>query len=117
MRADASGGPERPEINPDVAGTPVYDAGEKEAKGRSGAARSRNAAGGVISPLAGNLYLHWFDKEFHRPGAQAQLAGAKLVRYATILWCYRAIGQTSVWLIESKLEQWLKLVINRTRHA
>lgn len=23
--------------------------------------------GGVISPLLANLYLHWFDKVFHRP--------------------------------------------------
>src|SRR5258708_11016041 len=38
--------------------------------------------GGVISPLLSNLYLHWFDKQFHRADGPSQWAGAKLVRYA-----------------------------------
>ena len=38
--------------------------------------------GGVISPLLSNLYLHWFDKVFHRVGGPAQWADVKLVRYA-----------------------------------
>jgi retron-type reverse transcriptase len=37
---------------------------------------------GVISPLLSNLYLHWFDKVFHRADGPAQWARAKLVRYA-----------------------------------
>ena len=36
----------------------------------------------MISPLLSNLYLHWFDKVFHREGGPAQWAKAKLVRYA-----------------------------------
>src|SRR5437867_11149371 len=28
--------------------------------------------GGVISPLLSNIYLHWFDKVFHRPGGPGQ---------------------------------------------
>jgi RNA-directed DNA polymerase len=28
------------------------------------------------------VYLHWFDKLFHRANGPAQWAGAKLVRYA-----------------------------------
>ena len=38
--------------------------------------------GGVISPLLANLYLHWFDKVFHRAEGPAPWAGAKMVRYA-----------------------------------
>jgi RNA-directed DNA polymerase len=38
--------------------------------------------GGVISPLLANLYLHWFDKLFHRSDGPYQWANARLVRYA-----------------------------------
>jgi RNA-directed DNA polymerase len=36
--------------------------------------------GGVISPLLANLYLHWFDKLFHRGDGPAEWATARLVR-------------------------------------
>ena len=38
--------------------------------------------GGVISPLLANIYLHWFEKAFHRPDGPATWAKAKIVRYA-----------------------------------
>jgi RNA-directed DNA polymerase len=38
--------------------------------------------GGVISPLLANLYLHWFDKMFHRSDGPFHWANARLVRYA-----------------------------------
>jgi RNA-directed DNA polymerase len=38
--------------------------------------------GGVISPLLANLYLHWFDKLFHRDDGPYRWADARLVRYA-----------------------------------
>lgn len=38
--------------------------------------------GGVISPLLANLYLHWFDKLFHRSDGPYCWANARLVRYA-----------------------------------
>ena len=38
--------------------------------------------GGVISPLLANVYLHWFDKVFHRPKGPARWGDAKLIRYA-----------------------------------
>jgi RNA-directed DNA polymerase len=44
--------------------------------------RQGTPQGGVISPLLANLYLHWFDKAFHRPGSPAQAERARLVRYA-----------------------------------
>ncbi len=38
--------------------------------------------GGVISPLLANLYLHWFDKLFHRSDGPHRWANARLIRYA-----------------------------------
>ena len=71
---------------------------------------------GVISPLLANIYLHWFDKLFHRADGPAQWAGAKLVRYAddfVVLARYQSDRLTG-W-IESKLEGWLGLEINREK--
>jgi len=68
------------------------------------------------SPLLSNLYLHWFDKLFHRADGPAQWAGAKMVRYAddfVVLARYQGIRLTG-W-IESKLEGWLGLEINREK--
>lgn len=72
--------------------------------------------GGVISPLLSNLYLHWFDKVFCRPNGPGEWANAKLVRYAddfVVLTRYpsKAIAQ----FVESKLEQWMGLELNRDK--
>ncbi len=72
--------------------------------------------GGVISPLLSNIYLHWFDKVFHRPDGPGQWANAKLVRYAddfVVLARYqsRRIAE----FIESKLEGWMGLALNRDK--
>ena len=97
--------------------TPVYDSGEEGGEGEQWSRSEKGTPqGGVISPLLANLYLHWFDKEFHRPGAQPHWAGARLVRYAddfVVLSGYP--GKRLYGWIESKLEQWLKLVINRDK--
>ena len=72
--------------------------------------------GGVISPLLANLYLHWFDKLFHRCDGPAQWAGAKLVRYAddfVVLARYQGTRLTN-W-VEAKLEDWMGLEINREK--
>ena len=72
--------------------------------------------GGVISPLLANVYLHWFDKAFHRPGGPAQFAGAHLVRYADdFVVLARHMGPRIVAFIEEKLEHWLGLEINREK--
>jgi len=71
---------------------------------------------GVLSPLLSNVYLHWFDKLFHRADGPAQWAGAKLVRYAddfVVLARYQGTRLTG-WT-EDKLEDWLKLEINRDK--
>ncbi|TAJ79166.1 group II intron reverse transcriptase/maturase [bacterium] len=72
--------------------------------------------GGVISPLLANIYLHWFDRVFHRDQGPAHWANARLVRYAddfVVMARYqsKALGG---W-IEGKLEGWLGLVINREK--
>jgi RNA-directed DNA polymerase len=97
---------ESPIVEPESEGQP-----EKWNRPRKGTPQ-----GGVISPLLSNLYLHWFDKLFHRADGPAQWAGAKLVRYAddfVVLAHYQGSRLTG-W-IESKLEGWLRLEINREK--
>ena len=72
--------------------------------------------GGVISPLLANIYLHWFDKLFHRHDGPTQWAKARLVRYAddfVVLARYQ--GDRLTGWIEHKLEGWLGLEINREK--
>lgn len=72
--------------------------------------------GGVISPLLANLYLHWFDKVFHRKDGPAHWAGAKLIRYAddfVVLARYQRANLRK--FIEEKLEGWLGLSLNREK--
>jgi RNA-directed DNA polymerase len=72
--------------------------------------------GGVISPLLSNIYLHWFDKVFHRPDGPGQWANAKLVRYAddfVVLARYQT--ERIAQFIESKLERWMGLELNREK--
>lgn len=72
--------------------------------------------GGVLSPLLANVYLHWFDKLFHRADGPAHFAKAKLVRYAddfVVLARYQG-PQLKAW-IEKTLEGWLGLKINRDK--
>jgi RNA-directed DNA polymerase len=81
---------------------------------------SRNTTGtpqgGVISPLLSNIYLHWFDKVFHRAEGPGQWAKAKLVRYAddfVVLARHQTKGIAQ--FIEAKLEQWMGLELNREK--
>jgi len=72
--------------------------------------------GGVISPLLANLYLHYFDKVFNQKGGPAYWANARLVRYAddfVILARYQT-DRIRTW-IESKIEDWMGLEINREK--
>jgi RNA-directed DNA polymerase len=72
--------------------------------------------GGVISPLLANIYLHWFDEVFHRQSGPAQWANAKLVRYADdFVVMARFQSGKLIGFIESKLEGWLGLEINREK--
>lgn len=72
--------------------------------------------GGVLSPLLANIYLHWFDHLFERADGPAQWAKAKLIRYADdfVILARYISPQLRDW-IESKLEGWLGLEINREK--
>ena len=96
--------------------TPVVEPGGKGKPERWSRPRQGTPQGGVISPLLSNLYLHWFDTLFYRANGPAQWAGAKLVRYAddfVVLARYQG-SRLRGW-IESKLEGWLGLEINREK--
>ena len=78
--------------------------------------RQGTPQGGVISPLLANVYLHWFDKVFHRADGPAHFAKAGLVRYADdLVVLARYTGPRLVSFIEDKLEGWLALKINRDK--
>ena len=89
-----------------------------DASGRGAKRRPRKGTpqGGVISPLLSNLYLHYFDKVFHKPDGPAYWANARLVRYAddfVVLARYQ--GERLKGWIESKLESWMELEVNREK--
>jgi RNA-directed DNA polymerase len=72
--------------------------------------------GGVISPLLANIYLHWFEKAFHRPDGPAHWAKAKIARYAddfVILARYQ--GHRLIEWVETLLEGRFGLTINRQK--
>jgi len=72
--------------------------------------------GGVISPLLANIYLHWFDKVFHRSDGPIHWADARMVRYAddfVVMARYQG-GRLSKF-IETKIESWLGLRLNRDK--
>jgi RNA-directed DNA polymerase len=72
--------------------------------------------GGVISPLLANIYLHWFDRAFHRQGGPAHWANARLVRYADdFVVLARFQGDKLVSWIEQTLEEWMGLTVNRNK--
>ena len=72
--------------------------------------------GGVISPLLSNLYLHWFDRRFHRVEGPACWASAKLVRYADdFVVLARYVGPQVKGWIEHTLEGWMGLRLNREK--
>jgi RNA-directed DNA polymerase len=96
--------------------SPVVEPGSKGQPEKWNRPRKGTPQGGVISPLLSNLYLHWFDKLFYRADGPRQWAGAKLVRYAddfVVLARFQS-GCLKEW-IESKLEGWLGLEINREK--
>jgi RNA-directed DNA polymerase len=72
--------------------------------------------GGVISPLLANLYLHWFDRQFHRPNGPYWWADARLVRYADdFVIMARFVGEPIHRFVENLLEGRFGLKINREK--
>ena len=97
--------------------TPVVEpGGGGGGPGKWSRSKKGTPQGGVISPLLANLYLHWFDKVFYRPDGPAQWGKARLVRYADdLVVLARYQGRELIGFIESKLETWLGLEINRDK--
>jgi RNA-directed DNA polymerase len=107
---------------------PVIEPAESKGGGkrRKGRDKSRQGSkiyprkgcpqGGVISPLLANVYLHWFDKVFHKPDGPANWANARLVRYADdfVVLARHQSDRLGGW-IEAKLESWMGLEINREK--
>lgn len=72
--------------------------------------------GGVISPLLANLYLHWFDKLFHRSDGPYQWANARLVRYADdFVILARHVGGRITQFVEQTLQGRFVLTVNRDK--
>jgi len=72
--------------------------------------------GGVISPLLANLYLHWFDRLFHRDDGPRWWANARLVRYADDFTIQaKFIGDRLRTWVETTLEGRFGLTINRIK--
>ncbi len=89
----------------------VEDGGGGKTRPRKGTPQ-----GGVLSPLLSNLYLHWFDKLFYSSDGPAHWANARLIRYAddyVVMARYQG-PRLSGW-IESKIEGWMGLEINREK--
>ena len=75
-----------------------------------------NAVAGVISPLLANLYLHWFDKMFHRSDGPFRWANARMVRYADdFVILAKFVGWRIEGFVSSVLEGRMKLSINRSK--
>ncbi|VGO19519.1 reverse transcriptase domain-containing protein [Pontiella sulfatireligans] len=73
-------------------------------------------AGGVISPLLANVYLHWFDHMFHRKDGPRHWANARLVRYAddfVILARYQG-SRIDEW-VKGTIEEWMGLRLNQEK--
>lgn len=78
--------------------------------------RQGTPQGGVISPLLSNVYLHWFDRYFHRPDGPRHWAKARLVRYADdFVILARYFGEPLRKAVEKRLEGPMGLVINREK--
>ncbi|MGA6925397.1 MAG: group II intron reverse transcriptase/maturase [Desulfosarcina sp.] len=78
--------------------------------------RKGTPQGGVVSPLLANVYLHWFEKVFYASSGPGTWAKAQVVRYADdfmVLAHYQ--GDRLAGFIESKIESWLGLELNRTK--
>ncbi len=72
--------------------------------------------GGVISPVRANLYLHWFDYQFHREDGPYRWAHARLVRYAddfVILAKY--VGGRLERFVAQTLQEWMQWQVNREK--
>jgi RNA-directed DNA polymerase len=85
--------------------------GEKVTRSKKGTPQ-----GGVISPLLANVYLHWFEKVFYAASGPGTWAKAEIVRYADdFMVLARYQGSRLAGFIETKIESWLGLELNREK--
>ena len=92
---------------------PPKDKGQPPKVGRN---TKGTPQGGVLSPLLANIYLHWFDRMFHRADGPAHWAKAKLIRYADdFVVLARQIRAQLQCFIGGNLEGWLGLQLNREK--
>ena len=83
---------------------------DEQGRKRIGRNKSGTPQGGVLSPLLANIYLHWFDRIFHRKGGPAHWANATLIRYADdFVVMARYMSPQIQDFIEQKLAAWLGL--------
>ncbi len=92
----------------------------EEDDGHGGRKVTRNGQGtpqgGVISPLLANVYLHWFEKVFCAASGPGTWAKAQIVRYADdFMVLARYQGNRLAGFIETKIESWLGLELNRDK--
>ena len=87
------------------------DGGKKITRSKKGTPQ-----GGVISPLLANVYLHWFEKVFYSGTGPGRWAKAQIVRYADdFMVLARNSSSRMHEFIESKIETWLGLELNRDK--
>lgn len=87
------------------------DVGKKVTRSKKGTPQ-----GGVISPLLANVYLHWFEKVFYAVSGPGKWAKAKIVRYADDFMVLARYSSSRLHdFIESKIETWLGLELNRDK--
>jgi RNA-directed DNA polymerase len=79
--------------------------------------RKGTPQGGVISPLLANIYLHEMDRAFHEDeSGPYRVANARLVRYCDdFVILARYIGPRIIAWVEHKLEEDLRLQVNRDK--
>ena len=81
----------------------IVERGQWPGRARHTRSKQGTPQGGVISPLLANLYLHWFDKQFHRSDGPIEWANARLVRYADdFVIMARYIGGRISWFVENR---------------
>jgi RNA-directed DNA polymerase len=91
---------------------------EQDGTGGKKVGRSKKGTpqGGVISPLLANVYLHWFEKVFHSASGPGSWAKARIVRYADDFAVFARYQGTHLReFIETKIESWLGLELNRDK--
>jgi RNA-directed DNA polymerase len=91
---------------------------EQDRNGGKKVTRSKKGTpqGGVVSPLLANVYLHWFEKVFYSMEGPGSWAKAQIVRYADdFVVLARYTGKQICDFIESKIETWLGLELNRDK--